>query len=335
MNTRLMPLDDADFATIIETDEFEPVTELYYELQKPIANSELAFEVDDIDLHPESIAYNPIDNTFLISSVHKNKIVEYSLATSEVKDWKQTSEDGLWAVMGMKVDTERNSLWVCTVATKEMQDYDSTLEGKTAVLQFDLKSKKLLNRYELEGGHWFGDLVIHTNGDVYITDSMKPIIYRVSKGKLEVYYDLTNELYNLQGICFNPMRNIMYIADYKLGLYSHILNTRSVKKVSHPDDMSSKGVDGLYFHHGNLITIQNGVKPFRITELTLNKGGNLIQSFEYIDRGRPELGEPTLGVIEGDELYYIANSPWGAYDKEGNFSTEGLKSNIILKSKLK
>lgn len=335
MNTRLMPLEDDDFTKIKELEEFKSITELYNELQNPISNSELAFEIGELDLHPESIAYNPFDNTFLISSVHKNKIVEYNPKLNTVADWKNTGEDGLWAVMGMKVDKDNGHLWACVVATKEMDSYDQSLEGKTAVLQFDLSSKTLLNRYELTGGHWFGDLVIGPNNGIYISDSMKPIIYQVKNGKLEKYINLETRLFNLQGICLNSDNSLLYIADYKLGLFVLNLESKIIQQISHPDNMSSKGVDGLYFHNGTLIAIQNGVKPFRVSQFALNETGVSIENFKYIDLAREELGEPTLGVIVEDELYYIANSPWGAYDKEGNFNSESLKPNIILKTKLK
>ncbi len=40
--------------------------------------------------------------------------------------------------------------------------------------------------------------------------------------------------------------------------------------------------------------------------------------------------EPTLGVIQGDDFYFVANSHWNRFDRE-NKLPEGLAGPIILK----
>ena len=47
----------------------------------------------------------------------------------------------------------------------------------------------------------------------------------------------------------------------------------------------------------------------------------------------PEFDEPTLGVVHGDELYFVANSHWNRFDRD-NRLPEGLSGPIILKLSL-
>jgi len=331
MNTKLYPQEDADFDAIRNLDGFKEITQLKNEFGKEIAKSEVAFINAEKDLHPESIAYDSQADLFYIGSVHKNKIVMYSPKSGKAYDWKESGEDGLWAVMGMQVDTKNNFLWACTTATKEMTGFAKELEGKTALFKYDLTSKKLLKRYELEGGHWFGDVILSKDGTPYISDSMKPIIYTIKDDKLSVFKDFTGELFNLQGLAFNKDETVMYIADYKIGLQIYDLQKEVVKPLTYINDISTKGTDGLYFYKDHLISIQNGVFPMRVSAHQLTKDGSAIAQTNYLDRGRAELDEPTLGVVVGDELYYIANSPWGKYDKEGKLSIDKLTDNIILK----
>ena len=335
MNTNLFPKDDPDFEVLKKTPSFQEARTLNNTLLKNVTQSEVAFTNGEKDLHPESIVYNPDTKSFLMSSVHKNKIVSYNTQTGKTSDWKKSNEDGLWAVMGMKRDAKRKVLWVCTVATKEMNGYEDSLEGKTALLKYDLKTKKLLKRYDLEGGHWLGDLVLDNAGTPFISDSMKPIIYTIENDQLVVLNDFTDELFNLQGLAFDTDQNKLFIADYKLGLFTYDLGSSNLTNMTSPDHITTKGIDGLYQYHGKLIAIHNGVKPFRICEYTINDTETEITDIKYIDRGRSELGEPTLGVITRGAFYYIANSPWGKYDRQGNLKQEDLTDNIVLKYELR
>lgn len=334
MNVSLYPTNDADFDNLKRSQSFGEVTKLKNELSRIVSQSVIGFTLEEKDLHPESIVYDPISKSFLISSIHKNKIVQYYPKTGKTLDWKVSDEDGLWAVMGMKRDAKSKALWVCTVATKEMMNYKDELEGKTALLKFDIKSKKLLKRYDLGGGHWFGDVVITNDGTPLISDSMKPIIYTIKDDEIVVFKDFTSKLFNLQGLALNKAGTMLYIADYKIGLHIYNIDTDELQKVKFGENMITKGIDGLYYHKDKLIAIQNGVNPMRVSEYTLDQSGVEITSFKYIDNARKELGEPTLGVIARGTFYYIANSPWGKYDKEGNLKAEELTENIVLKYSL-
>lgn len=331
MNVALYPKDDADFQNIEKLPAFKEITSLKNKLISSVQKSEVAFTLSEKDLHPESIVYDPTTKSFLIGSVHKNKIISYNTLTNKVSNWKETEEDGLWAVMGMKRDAKKKVLWVCTAITKEMINYKKELDGKTALYKYDLSTKKLLKRYELDGGHWFGDLVLDEAGRPFISDSKKPIVYTVENDELTVLRDFSDELFNLQGIAFGSNQDDLFIADYKLGLHVYSMKQKQLIKVTHPDHLTTKGIDGLYSYKGSLIGIHNGVNPFRICQYSLDETNTNITGINYIDRSREELGEPTLGVITRGTFYYIANSPWGKYDKEANLKVEELTDNIILK----
>lgn len=322
MNTGFKPEEDSDFEGI----DFAVIKELKEFLNKEISHGQIAFTNSELDLHPESVAYDPKSKAFFLNSVRKGKILKYSKGEFE------EFSSGHWAVMGMKVNGQY--LWACEVATNEFQAFDKKDQGKTALLQFDLKTGKLINRYEMEGGHWFGDLIFDQDGNPLISDSMSPIIYTLKEGEIQVFRDCSEKLFNLQGLALDQNKNLLYIADFKVGLHVLDLSTNEISKLSHSNTMSTKGTDGLYLYENSLITIQNGVRPFRVSKFTLNQAGKGIESVEYLDKARPEFGEPTLGVLVGDDLYYVANSPWDAY-KDGEFSIEGLKENIVLKLSLK
>jgi len=91
-------------------------------------------------------------------------------------------------------------------------------------------------------------------------------------------------------------------------------------------------IDGLYFHHGNLIGIQNGGKPNRVVRLALSADGSRVERLDVLESGTPLLTEPTLGVLVGDAFYYVANAQWGSVDDKGQLQPpEKLEEPVILR----
>lgn len=321
INAGFEPEKDEDFSGV----DLSEILELKGSLNTEIRTGEKAFSNGELDLHPESVAYDPETGHFFLNSVRKGKILRYDPKEKEYL----TLIDGRWAIMGMKV--YKGHLWACEVATAEHEGYDENNKGKTALLKIDLSSGALVDRWELAGGHWFGDLIFSKTGVPYISDSMKPIIYTLEDNELTVFKDFADQLFNLQGLAFNKNETALYVADYKLGIHKLSMKTGDLEAITSMGYLT-KGSDGLYFYGNALIAIQNGVRPFRVSKIELNRQG-LMDKIIYLDKARPELGEPTLGVLVGNQLYYVANSPWGAY-KEGELVTDGLGDNLIMKVKL-
>ena len=109
----------------------------------------------------------------------------------------------------------------------------------------------------------------------------------------------------------------MYVADYSHGLLRVSLTSKRVNPLTAPRGVTLLGVDGLYWHRGALIGVQNGVTPARVVRFCLDPGGRSVRRLEVLDRNPAVADEPTLGVIEGDSLVYVATSEWEKYDDAG------------------
>ena len=95
---------------------------------------------------------------------------------------------------------------------------------------------------------------------------------------------------------------------------------RSVSQVEAADSVLALGIDGLYFHRGGLIGIQNGVTPHRVARFTLGPSGDRVIRAEVLERAHPRYDEPTLGVLVDGELYYIANAQWERFGEDGRIA---------------
>ena len=239
----------------------------------------------------------------------------------------------------MKVDAKRRLLWGCTAGHLQMANAKPKDDGKTAVFKYDLASGKLLKKYPVPNDgrkHWLGDLALDSQGNVYTSDSLSPAIYVIRRDKDEIETLLAESPFiNPQGIAVTPDEKKLVMADYLKGLFLIDLQTKEIVEVAAPENTTLLGIDGIYRVGSDLIAVQNGIKPNRVVRLKLCSDWLVVEKLEVIEANNPAFDEPTLGVVDGDQFYFIANSQWGAISEKGQLApAEKLRDPIILRIKL-
>ncbi|HEV2913972.1 MAG TPA: hypothetical protein VGX92_11890 [Pyrinomonadaceae bacterium] len=328
---------DGDFDSIKESDAFKAVLKRFENNRAPVNHSTTAFTMREKGLVTEGIAYDPASETFYVSSVHKRKIVSIA-KDGAAKDFA-TERDGLWSVLGMKVDSRRRHLWATSAAIPQMMNYSEADAGRAAIFKFDLRTGKLLKKYLLPGQpkkHLLGDLVINSRGDVFATDSLTPALYTIEHRKDDLEAVIEGEPFvAAQGLDFSPDEKRLFVADYARGIFIIDLRTRKHFNLNPAPGSTLLGIDGLYRYKRSLIATQNGTNPQRIIRLHLDKSLEGVERLEVLEANNPLFDEPTLGVLVRDAFYYIANSQWGAVDQKGALApAEKLREPVILKVRL-
>lgn len=334
MNTNY-PFDtDTTFNSINQQDAFKSLVALKEKLITPFRRSEVFTKIDQKSItHAEGMTYHQKSGSFFLGDVRDRKIVRIS-ADGTVSDFANGPD--LLSIMGMDVDEKKDLLWVCSTPMPEMQKREGeSAEQNARLLAFDIKTGRLVHSGVAKSKEaLFGDLIVADNGDVYTTSSSAShaTIYKFDSkgGELELFREF-GDLVSLQGLTFDEKEENLFFSDYREGLFKLNLESGTRIKLMNYTRQSLKGVDGLYMHNGQLIAIHNGLKPYQLTAYQLNADQTAISYFEHLDRALPEMGEPTLGTLVGNTLYYIANSPWPYYDRERNLDPEKLQSTIILK----
>lgn len=238
--------------------------------------------------------------------------------------------------MGMAVDPERRVLWAASSAVPEMSGFTEDDRGRALVAQFDLDSGRLLNILrpsDESGAHLFGDLTLHPGGDLYISDSVTPAIYLLRADGTEIEeWALTGEYDALQGLVFPPDGERLFVADDSRGLFAIERKSRRIRPLPHPDDVVVTGIDGLYFHEGSLIGIQNGVRPSRVVRFRLDPSLDRITGCEVLEANHPLFDDPTLGVIAAGALFYVANSQCDRFSPQADQEAmENRSAPVILR----
>jgi hypothetical protein len=91
--------------------------------------------------------------------------------------------------------------------------------------------------------------------------------------------------------------------------------------------------EGLYWHQGKLIAVQNGFAPQRVLSFTLEAGRARVSAQQIIESG-PSL-DPTHGVIVSGSLYYIANAGWSQLSDDGTLRHGArLTPAIVMRTRL-
>jgi sugar lactone lactonase YvrE len=162
-------------------------------------------------------------------------------------------------------------------------------------------------------------------GSIYVLDpGASALRVLVAPGKLS----------SPQGLAPHPEGGWLFVADYVQGLSRVDLRDSSVRALGSATDSVLTGIDGLVYHGGALVGIQNGVRPHRVLRARLSPDGSAITEVETLERANPHFDEPTLGVLVGSDLYYVANSQYGAIGPDGRLDAAKLREPVILKMPL-
>ncbi len=267
---------DSDFVRLRGNEAFAELTRRLARNGEPLVASRVAFELPKRDLLTEGIAHDARDDVFFVGSVHQSKILRVT-RTGAVSEFAPELP-GRWAPLGLRVDRSRGALWVAAAALPQTAGSSPTDSGRSAILRYDLRSGCLTARYDAPADgapHAIGDLVVTRGGEVYATDSRAPVLFRVpARGDTLEPFVRSPLLLSGQGLALTPDERSLYVADYSRGILRVDLRGRSVSLVEAVDSVLALGIDGLYFHRGSLVGIQNGVTPHRVARFTLSPAGD-------------------------------------------------------------
>jgi hypothetical protein len=295
---------DEDFVSLHESPEFQRILKLLEEHQKPTANATLAFPIAAPDLLSEDIAYDSKTHRFFISSARQGKI--YS---GDGKLFATTP----WGAMALCADAARRTLWATVGWLPHCEACLPADKDKTALLAFDLDSGALKQRIESPVPGLLGDMTLGRRGEIYVSEGIHGAVLRLQAGAKQFdRLDAEGDFPSPQTPALSADEKTLYVPDYLRGISAMDLATHKVEWLQPAPGIALSGIDGLYVFRGAFIAVQNGTTPARIIQFS----GDL-RSQRVLEAQTPGLGEPTHGVIVGDEFYFLANSGWSAYDEAG------------------
>lgn len=259
--------------------------------------------------YPEGVAFNNKTQTFYVSSVKTGTIGQVDQNGKYAVFFE---DSGLKSSFGMKVDSKQNRLYVCVSDPNYSKYSDSSTFKKMArLISIDLNSAKKVLDINLAvlypGKHFANDLTFDDKGNIYVTDSFSPVIYKVdAQGKASIFTEsdlFKGEDVGLNGIVFHPKGFLLVANDRDGALFKvDITHPANITKVKLKNFFP--GADGLLWdQQNNLVLIQNkGIdKAFQLFSNDNWQSAEIKAATASTDR----FANPTTGVIQNNKIYLL------------------------------
>jgi DNA-binding beta-propeller fold protein YncE len=295
------PSGDPEFRGLKGEKEFETLEERVHRNFPAVMHAHGAMVTEEKDLVPEGLAYDERQNLFYMGSLYRRKIVKIT-PNSHVSDLVPADRYKLLPVLGIRLDPRDGSVWAATT--------DFAVDAwATELIHLDAQGN-LLGRYSPKGPgkHELNDLVVRRSGEVYTTSTSTHVVFRWNP-KAEAFETVaTNRpLLHPNGIALADDDQTLYVAD-DLGVVQIHLADGSSRDVEPGSHSTLAGIDGLYWHKGSLVAVQNGIGSPRVVAFQLSKDGSRVVQTTVLENRSGLTVLPTTGAIRGDDFYFISNS---------------------------
>jgi hypothetical protein len=311
-----------DFVNLRPSPHFRRVVARLVENRRPVTAGHVVLTLPDADFLPESFALDTATRAYYVGSLTRRMLVRITPDTAGHVariDTVAGPADGLLRVVGIELDRARDRLWFATWSPPS-DSATSPAERivHTRLFSYDRASRRL-RRYTPGDSlhpHLFNDIVVMPNGDVYVTDTAEGTVWTLRAGS-ETLQRFTRpqpwSLTSANGITLSGDGRRLYVA-FTAGIGAVDLRTHAVHLLPVPRDVTTAGVDGVYWYRGTLVAVQGLGTDERVVRFQLDPAGSRVIGAHVLERGPPVFKRPTTGMIVGDALYYI---PDAQYDRLG------------------
>jgi hypothetical protein len=185
------------------------------------------------------------------------------------------------------------------------------------VVRYELKNGQLTDRFTAPESMQLNDLAIAPDGTLYVTDSQTGTIVRMKpEEKTLTRLGETGAVRGGNGIALGA-DGILY-ATLSTGIARIDRETGAPTRLPQPDTVVTGGIDGLSWHEGDLLGVQNTTNPGRVIRIALADNGTRVAGVTVLQsHHHPDFNEPTTGAIGNGAFHVIGNSYVGRYQPDG------------------
>jgi sugar lactone lactonase YvrE len=314
--------DDARFAALRERFEAK--------LPKRV-DGEVAFTLSDRELVPEGIAYDAAEHVFYVGGISHKGV--YRLVSEAGMRPLSSPRDKVDSILGIAIDSQRRRLYaVSTNGVIDVADKDR----RNAIKVYDLTKWALVSSVDVPGARMLNDVAIVPDGTLVVTDSDGGGVWRVDpEGGTATALVALGKAPGANGVAVPPRGGVAYVASNRRPLRVD-LRSGEVTPLALPPHENAAAIDGLYWHQGSLIGVQNVTTPARIVRLRLADDGRSITAVETLQsHHQPAFDEPTTAAVAGGSLYVLARTGLSHYNRKGQFEQrETAQPPLILRIRL-
>ncbi len=288
----------------------------------------VAFTLRDRGLLPEGIAYDPVARRFYVGSIAKAAI--YRIENDGSLTRFSRADAKLDAVLGLAIDAPRRKLYA--VSTNALTD-KGRVRPRNAVMAFDLASGRWRRTFDVPAARQLNDVAVAHDGSLLVTDSAGGGVWHIdpAAGTVRALVPLDGAR-GANGIAVDAQGEVAYVAASRRPLRIDLANG-SVTPLALPARENAAAIDGLYWHDGALIGVQNVTTPARVVRLVLAADGRSVTSVQTLQSHHQQaFDEPTTAAIGPDGLYVLARTYVTRYNAKGRIERpDSLKPPLVLR----
>lgn len=201
--------------------------------------------------------------------------------------------------------------WASSGAPDMVTAKDDAFHG---VILFDAMSRSVEHKLAAPQGGYPSDIAIGPDGSVYVSDPFSGAIYKGDGQGAELETFIPKGIFRSpQGLAVSADGSRLYVSDYRYGIAIVDLSNASFTRLAADTDVILDGVDGLWRHGNELIVVQNGTSPMRISAFQLSEDGFRVVGQRVLEQAHSGWTEPLGGSIDDDALIYVATGQWDRF----------------------
>ena len=258
----------------------------------------------------ESVLKDPETGNLVATSYSQGAIWQYESPESHL----EYSISGYSRFSGIAIDPVSNQTWISMGALPHPIEPAKTVPALTSLcLDLECTGQLSVVNFAAES---LNDLHATHEGTLYASDSIGGGIYRrATNSKTLEQFIAPGILRSPQGIASSATWPRIYVSDYRYGIAMIDTSKGVATRLASDVPVLLDGIDGLWMHNGELIAVQNGTSPMRISAFTLSEDGTRITAARVLEQANPGWTEPLGGSISDNALIYVATGQWDRYEE--------------------
>ncbi len=297
------------------------------ELTLQSLNNSEKIEFTSSNLFPEGIAYWESKNKLILGSYGDGNIYAYDLKSNALT--KLIEDSLLIGPASIVIDNKTQIMYVANGdAGVSNRSSISTINKSASLIVYSLQTKKRIKYIDLKPLHTdslsiANGLTLDDLGNIYISDSYRPIIYKVDNKTFEpsIFVEdkrFSGTNFNLNGITYHPDGYLLALQMGTGGLYKINLKTKEIVAVQLQEKLI--GADGITLINKNQLLLTQAYeienKNYTTGALKILQSSDNWNTSVVKDKKVTDCLNPTNSIKVNNHIYAI-NSSIGEYQFQG------------------